>query len=54
MISEAVYGGGICNPVEEVPNEPKEMPPMVIVMKRQRDAAEGLLKEVIRIREALW
>lgn len=54
MISDAVYRGGNCNPVEEVPNEPKGMPPMVAIMEGQRDAAEGLLKEVVRIREALW
>lgn len=54
MISDAVYRGGNSNPVEEVPNEPKGMPPMVAIMKGQRDAAEGLLKEVVKIREALW
>lgn len=54
MISDAVYRGCNCNTVEEVPNEPKGMPPMVAVMKGQRDAAEGVLKELVRIREALW
>ena len=54
MISDAVYRGGNSNPVEEVPNEPKGMPPMVAIMQGQRDAAEGLLKEVVKIREALW
>lgn len=54
MISDAVYRGGNCNPVEEVPNEPKRMPPMVDIMQEQRDAAAGVLKELVRIREALW
>lgn len=54
MISDAVYRGGCCNPVEEIPNEPKGMPPMVAIMHGQRDEAEELLKEVVKIREALW
>lgn len=54
MISDAVYRGCNCNPVEEVPNELKEMPPMIAIMKGQRDAAEEALKELVRIREALW
>ena len=54
MISDAVYRGGNCNPVEEVHNEPKGMPPMVFIMQEQRDAAERVLGELVRIREALW
>ena len=54
MISEAVYRGGDRKPVEEVTNEPKGMPPMVAIMQGQRDAAEGVLKELVKIREALW
>ena len=54
MISDAVYRGGNRNPVEEVQNELKEMPPMVAIMKEQRDAAEGALRGLVRIREALW
>lgn len=53
MISDAVYRGGNFNPLEEEPNEPK-MPPMVAIMRGQRDAAEEVLKELVRIREALW
>ena len=53
MISDAVYRGRNCNPVEEEPNEPK-MPPMVAIMREQRDVAEEVLKELVRIREALW
>lgn len=54
MISDAVYRGGNRNPVEEVPNVPKEMPPMIAIMKAQRDAAEEALRGLIKIREALW
>lgn len=54
MISDAVYRGGNRKIVEEVPNEQKEMPPMVVIMRGQRDTAEYLLKEIIKIREALW
>ena len=54
MISDAVYRGGNCNKVEEVLNEPKGMPPMVVIMRGQRDTAEYLLKEIVKIREALW
>ena len=53
MISDAVYRGGNCDLVEEVPNEQK-MPSIVAIMRGQRDAAEEVLKELVRIREALW
>ena len=53
MISDAVYRGGNCNTLKEAPNEPK-MPPMIAIMKEQRDAAGGALRELQRIREALW
>lgn len=55
MISEAVYRGE--NSVEKGPaltNEPCATPPMVVMMRLQRDTAEHLLKEIIKIREALW
>ena len=55
MISDAVYRGG--NRVEKGPaltNEPCATPPMVVMMKLQIDTAESLLKEIIKIREALW
>ncbi len=55
MISDAVYRGG--KNVEKGPaltNEPCATPPMVVTMKLQRDTAEHLLKEIIKIREALW
>lgn len=55
MISDAVYRGE--NHVEKGPvltNEPCATPPMVVMMREQRDIAEGLLKEIIKIREALW
>lgn len=54
MISDAVYRGGNRPTDEEVPNEPKGMPPMVVTMREQRDTAECLLKDIIKIREALW
>ena len=55
MIADAVYRGGNCNKVEEVPNEPKPpMPPMIVIMKEQRDVAGGTLRELVKIREALW
>ena len=52
MIADAVYRG--CTPVEEVPNEPKATPPMIVIMQGQRDAAGEILRELERIREALW
>lgn len=53
MISGAVYRGE--NHVEKEPaNEPCATPPMVVIMRGQRDTAEYLLKEIIKIREALW
>ena len=55
MISDAVYRGA--NRVEKGPattNEPRATPPMVVIMREQRDTAECLLKEIIKIREALW
>ena len=55
MISDAVYRDG--KNVEKGPaltNEPCATPPMVVTMREQRDTAERLLKEIIKIREALW
>lgn len=55
MISDAVYRGE--NRVEKgqvQTNEPCATPPMVIIMHEQRDTAEYLLKEILKIREALW
>lgn len=54
MISDAVYRGGEkC--VEKGPaNEPCATPPIVVMMRAQRDAAEHLLKEIVKIREAMW
>ena len=53
MISDAVYRGE--HPVEKEPvNEPRATPPMVVMMKLQIDTANLLLKEIIKIREALW
>lgn len=53
MISDAVYKGG--NHEEKKPaNEPRAMPPMVVIMREQRDTAEYLLKEIVKIREVLW
>lgn len=55
MISDAVYRGE--NQVEKGPtltNEPRATPPMVVIMREQRDTAEYLLKEIVKIREALW
>ena len=55
MISDAVYRGG--KNVEKGPaltNEPRPMPPLVVMMRKQRDDAERLLKEIIKIRDALW
>ena len=54
MISDAVYRGGNRKTVEEVHKEPEDMPPIIAIMQRQRDLAEEILKEVARIREALW
>lgn len=55
MISDAIYRGS--NRVEKGPattNEPCATPPMIVTMRAQRDTAECLLKEIIKIREALW
>ena len=53
MISGAVYRGETCTK-EEPDNEPCTTPPMIVIMQLQRDAAEDLLKEIVKIREALW
>ena len=52
MISDAVYRGR--NVEKEPANEPCATPPMVVIMRGQRDTAECLLKEIVKIREALW
>jgi len=53
MISDALYRGRSL--VENGNNkEPCEAPPMVITMQEQRDTAERLLQEIIKIREVLW
>lgn len=53
MISDAVYRGEN-HEKKELANAPCATPPMVVMMRAQRDAAERLLKEIIKIREALW
>ena len=53
MISDAVYRGVNCTTVEKEPDGPR-MPPMIVIMKEQRDMAEAALKGLIRIRESLW
>jgi len=55
MISDAVYRGG--KNVEKgqaLNDEPRAMPPMIVTMKLQIDTANLLLKEIVKIREALW
>lgn len=54
MISDAVYRGDEKCVEKELANEPGATPPMVVMMREQRDTAEYLLKEIIKIREALW
>ena len=55
MISDAVYRGGHHGEKEPaLTNEPCATPPMIVMMRAQRDAAEYLLKEIVKIREALW
>jgi hypothetical protein len=51
-IAEAVYRG--VNPAEKAPNEPRTTPPMIAVLKEQRNMAEEVLRELVRIRGALW
>lgn len=57
MISDAVYRGDEKR-VEKgqavTTNEPCATPPMIVMMSMQRDTAEYLLKEIVKIREALW
>lgn len=55
MISDAVYRGGKAE--EKGPaltNESCATPPMVVMMRWQRNTAEQLLKDIVEIREALW
>lgn len=55
MIADAVYRSG--NHEEKgttLTNEPRVTPPMVVMMREQRDAADRLLIEIKKIREALW
>ena len=52
MISDAVYRGVNIN--QEAPDEPKVTPPMVDIMQEQRNMAQDILDELIKIRQALW
>lgn len=54
MISDAIYRGGNCNQGNVETNEPKGMPPLIFIIQEQRDVAREVLKEVVKIREALW
>lgn len=57
MISDAVYRGGekcVEKGQAVTTNEPCATPPMVVMMSMQRDTAEYLLNEIVKIREALW
>ncbi len=53
MISDALYRGSSL--VESGNNKEQcDVPPMVVIMQEQRDTAERLLQEIIKIREVLW
>ena len=54
MIADAVYRGDSPNKVEEEHNEPKATPPMLAMMREHMCSADYLLKEIKKIREALW
>ena len=54
MISDAVYRGENRREKEQADEPCAATPPIVVIMRGQRDTAERLLKEIIKIREALW
>ena len=53
LISDAVYRGD-GNQKSVLTNESCATPPLVVIMREQRDTAEYLLKEIMKIRDVLW
>lgn len=52
LIDAAIYG----NRVEDstTVNEMPQRPPMLMILRQQRDFAENILKSIVHIREGLW
>jgi len=52
LINSAIYG----NVVEDATtaNEMPPTPPMIMILRQQRDFAEDILKSIVQIREGLW
>lgn len=56
MIADGVYRGEppakcVDSPISNVA---PQMPPMRVIIKSQRDRTEKILKELVRLEEALW
>ena len=50
-IDSAIYGN---RPAEATAKEEPSMPPMLVMLRQQRDFAEDILRSIIHIREGLW
>ena len=51
LIDSAIYGN---RSTETTAKEEPSMPPMLLMLKQQRDFAEDILKIIAHIREGLW
>lgn len=53
-IESAIYGKKVTETNAGDGEEECPMPPMLILLREQRDFAEGILKIIMHIREGLW
>lgn len=51
-IDMAIYGNRLMD--ETTAEEKPSAPPMLMILKQQRDFAEAILKSIVQIREGLW
>lgn len=54
MIADAVYRGSVPTQCVVADNELTRNPPMAVVIADQVNHADILLKEIVKIREAMW
>ena len=50
-IDSAIYGKKV---EETTAKEAPSMPPILMILRQQRDFAEDILKSIVHIREGLW
>lgn len=52
LIDAAIYGKRVEDAIAS--DEKPQRPPMLMILRQQRDFAESILKSIVHIREGLW